>query len=171
MSRVVIRPDPVSLHSRNELGQILLLRDNHSSNARIAQTTLTMAAILPQAAFRALRTLPRVASVPRTAVHPGIWTQLPRAPQPLNRRFVSNIPQEQPRLRLGATGMCQENQLVILIENPGILTRWQPPTSRPKPPTATLTSTSSSETAGPSSSLTLPTLPPSALPNWVLSPS
>lgn len=65
-----------------------------------------MAAILPQTAFRALRTLPRVASIPRTTVRPGIWTQLPRAPQPLTRRFVSNIPQEQPRLRLGATGMC-----------------------------------------------------------------
>ncbi|ODM20221.1 Mitochondrial peroxiredoxin PRX1 [Aspergillus cristatus] len=62
-----------------------------------------MAAILPQTAFRALRILPRVASVPRTTVRPGIWTQLPRAPQPLTRRFVSNIPQEQPRLRLGAT--------------------------------------------------------------------
>lgn len=64
-----------------------------------------MASILPQTAFRALRTVPRAATpLPRAIVRPGISTQLPRA-QPLLRRFVSNVPQEQPRLRLGATGI------------------------------------------------------------------
>ena len=62
-----------------------------------------MASILPQTAFRALRTLPRVAApLPRAAVRPSA---APRMQQPLLRRFITNIPQEQPRLRLGATGM------------------------------------------------------------------
>ena len=64
-----------------------------------------MASILPQTAFRVLRTVPRAASpLPRAIVRLGISTQLPRA-QPLFHRFVSGVPQEQPRLRLGATGM------------------------------------------------------------------
>ena len=64
-----------------------------------------MASILPQMAFRALRTLPRAAApLPRTAVRPSVATHAPRMQQPLLRRFITNIPQEQPRLRLGATG-------------------------------------------------------------------
>lgn len=68
-----------------------------------------MASILPQTAFRALRTIPRAASpLTRAAVRPGISTQLPQA-QPL-RRFISGIPQDQPRLRLGATGMISKTR-------------------------------------------------------------
>ena len=67
-----------------------------------------MASILPQTAFRALRTLPRVAApLPRAAVRPSVATYVPRVQQPLLRRFISDIPQEQPRLRLGATGGVQ----------------------------------------------------------------
>lgn len=62
-----------------------------------------MASILPQTAFRAIRA---AAPLPRAVVRPSLKTQLPRA-QPVFRRFI-NIPQEQPRLRLGATGMREQ---------------------------------------------------------------
>ena len=72
-----------------------------------------MASILPQTAFRALRTLPRAAApLPRAAVRPSVATHAPRMQQPLLRRFNTNIPQEQPRLRLGATGRVIPMQLI-----------------------------------------------------------
>lgn len=72
-----------------------------------------MASILPQTAFRALRTLPRVAApLPRAAVRPNVATHVPRMQQPLLRRFITNIPQEQPRLRLGATGRVKSVRVI-----------------------------------------------------------
>lgn len=62
-----------------------------------------MASILPRAGFRAFTALPRAVALPRVS----LASKLPRAQplaQPIARRFVSNIPQEQPRLRLGSTG-------------------------------------------------------------------
>ncbi|QMW45603.1 hypothetical protein AFCA_009688 [Aspergillus flavus] len=61
-----------------------------------------MASILPRAGFRAFTALPRAVALPRVS----LASKLPRAQplaQPIARRFVSNIPQEQPRLRLGST--------------------------------------------------------------------
>lgn len=58
--------------------------------------------IAPQIAFRALRAAPKPAPWARLSA------QLPRA-QPAFRRFFAAPAQEQPRLRLGSTGMllCQ----------------------------------------------------------------
>ncbi|GAB1208117.1 hypothetical protein APSETT445_006857 [Aspergillus pseudonomiae] len=61
-----------------------------------------MASILPRAGFRALTALPRVAALPRVSLASKLPRVQPLA-QPIARRFVSNIPQEQPRLRLGST--------------------------------------------------------------------
>ena len=72
-----------------------------------------MASIIPQTAFRALRTLPRVAApLPRAAVRPSVATHAPRMQQPLLRRFITNVPQEQPRLRLGATGRVKSVRVI-----------------------------------------------------------
>lgn len=64
-----------------------------------------MAAILPRTSLRALRALPRVAPVARGS----FASTLPRAQQPLvqpiTRRFLATGIPEQPRLRLGSTGM------------------------------------------------------------------
>lgn len=56
--------------------------------------------IAPQMALRAFRTAPK--AVPWAKLS----TQLPRA-QPAFRRFFTAVPQEQPRLRLGSTGMFE----------------------------------------------------------------
>lgn len=59
-----------------------------------------MASMLaPQLAFRALRTAPRAAPWARLSA-------LPRA-QPVLRRFLAASAQEQPRLRLGSTGILE----------------------------------------------------------------
>lgn len=54
--------------------------------------------ITPQMAFRAFKAAPKVAPWAKLSA------QLPRA-QPAFRRFFAAVPQEQPRLRLGSTGM------------------------------------------------------------------
>lgn len=58
--------------------------------------------IAPKMALRAFKAAPKVAP----------WTklsaQLPRA-QPAFRRFFAAAPQEQPRLRLGSTGMIEQD--------------------------------------------------------------
>lgn len=54
--------------------------------------------IAPQMAFRALR------AAPRAAPWATLSAQLPLA-QPTFRRFFAAPAQEQPRLRLGSTGM------------------------------------------------------------------
>ncbi|KAB8274049.1 thioredoxin-like protein [Aspergillus minisclerotigenes] len=61
-----------------------------------------MASILPRAGFRAFTALPRAAALPRVSLASKLPRALPLA-QSIARRFVSNIPQEQPRLRLGST--------------------------------------------------------------------
>lgn len=62
--------------------------------------------IAPQMAFRALRTTPRAAPWARLSA-------LPRA-QPALSRFFAAPAQEQPRLRLGSTGMV-ESELKYLM--------------------------------------------------------
>ncbi|KAL1863713.1 hypothetical protein Plec18170_000551 [Paecilomyces lecythidis] len=64
-----------------------------------------MAAILPRAGLRALRTLPRATPVARGSFASTLpRTQRPLA-QPITRRFLATGIPEQPRLRLGSTGM------------------------------------------------------------------
>lgn len=73
---------------------IVLLPATRSTTIQI-----TMASkIAPQMAFRAFR------AAPRAAPWASLSAQLPRA-QPAFRRFFASPAQEQPRLRLGSTGM------------------------------------------------------------------
>jgi hypothetical protein len=66
--------------------------------------------IAPQMAVRAFRTAPKVAPWAKLSA------QLPRA-QPAFRRFFAAAPQEQPRLRLGSTGMFEiRSQLHLSTE-------------------------------------------------------
>jgi len=62
--------------------------------------------IAPQMAFRALRAAPRAAPWARLSA-------LPRA-QPVLRRFLAASAQEQPRLRLGSTGIVK-SELRFLV--------------------------------------------------------
>lgn len=59
---------------------------------------LVASMIAPQMAFRAFKAPPKVAPWAKLSA------QLPRS-QPAFRRFFAAVPQEQPRLRLGSTGM------------------------------------------------------------------
>lgn len=62
-----------------------------------------MAVFIPRAGFRAFSTVPKVAPISRVSR----VSQIP-AGQPIIRRFLATTPQEQPRLRLGSTGMSSE---------------------------------------------------------------
>ena len=64
----------------------------------------TMASFLPRAGLRAFTALPRAAPLTRVT----FASKLPRTQpfsQPLARRFLATVPQEQPRIRLGSTGI------------------------------------------------------------------
>lgn len=67
--------------------------------------------IAPQMAFRAFKTAPKAAPWAKLSA------QLPRA-QPAFRRFFAAVPQEQPRLRLGSTGMSE------IRSQPHLMAEW-----------------------------------------------
>ncbi|OJJ96417.1 hypothetical protein ASPACDRAFT_81144 [Aspergillus aculeatus ATCC 16872] len=60
-----------------------------------------MASIISRTSFRALTALPRATPLPRLSLSSQLPRMQPRV-QPLPRRFLTTIPQEQPRLRLGS---------------------------------------------------------------------
>lgn len=70
-----------------------------------------MASILPRMSFRALSSVSRMTPLSRASLAPELLRPQPLA-QPLVRRSLATIPQEQPRLRLGSTGkLIDQEQL------------------------------------------------------------